>query len=617
MKHIALISTPWPLFNRPSIQLGALKAFIARRLPKNKTDTLHFYLNIAAAIGYRRYQSIAETTWLAESPYAALLFPQRRAIIERFWQQRYRRSFQVDSVVFPGLCRQLERLTSHLTHQIDWSRYLLAGFSICFGQLTSTLYFIRQIKKHVPSLRIVLGGSACAGDLGISLIRTFPEIDFVIQGEGELPLISLIQTLMDEPQPTQNLCIPGLLTRQTPSGNGLGGQLASLDDLPVPEYDDYFETLKALAPEKRFFPKIPLEMSRGCWWNRSIRENDGKGCAFCNLNLQWSGYRMKSHDRVIAELEGLTDRYEILSVSFMDNLLPPHGLETLFDRIRSLDKDFNLFAEVRANTPFAVLHAMATAGMHELQVGIESLSSSLLKKMNKGTRVIDNLEIMKNCEMSYFPSLTANLILNFPSSDEYDVSETLTNLKFALPFRPIKGIPFWLGYMSPVWCQPEAYGIKGLRKHPFFGRLFPQDLLRKLEFVIQGYWGGIRRQNRLWQPVRSKIEEWNRRYLDLHRSPAAGPILSYQDGGKFMIIKERCLGKDALTHRLRESSRRIYLFCTTQKTMPQILSKFPGLGEEKVRPFLNMMVAKRLMFTEQDRFLSLAVPAHERFVRTD
>ena len=41
---------------------------------------------------------------------------------------------------------------------------------------------------------------------------------------------------------------------------------------------------------------------------------------------------------------------------------------------------------------------MRSAGMTEVQVGIESLSSKLLKKMSKGTTAIQNLEIMKNCE---------------------------------------------------------------------------------------------------------------------------------------------------------------------------------------------------------------------------
>jgi hypothetical protein len=38
------------------------------------------------------------------------------------------------------------------------------------------------------------------------------------------------------------------------------------------------------------------------------------------------------------------------------------------------------------------------------------------------------------------------------------------------------------------------------------------------------------------------------------------------------------------------------------------LRRYPGFGEEKVLPFLAMMVDKKLMFREGQRYLSLAVP---------
>jgi radical SAM superfamily enzyme YgiQ (UPF0313 family) len=259
-----------------------------------------------------------------------------------------------------------------------------------------------------------------------------------------------------------------------------------------------------------------------------------------------------------------------------------------------------------------VLAAMGKAGMREVQVGIESLSTDLLRKINKGTTAIDNLEIMKNCETPGLPNLTGNLILAFPSSDEQDVSETLSNLDFALPFRPLKGIPFWLGYGSAVWQRPASYGIKRVHNHPFYKHLFPPEIIRGLRLIIQGYQGGVMYQNRLWRPVREKIEAWHKSYSELHKDPGCEPILSFQDGRDFMIIRERRAGNYDMTHKLKETSRRIYLFCQTQRSLKQILSKFPAFGEEKVRPFLNMMVDKRLMFSEADRYVSLAVPTAPR-----
>jgi hypothetical protein len=63
-----------------------------------------------------------------------------------------------------------------------------------------------------------------------------------------------------------------------------------------------------------------------------------------------------------------------------------------------------------------------------------------------------------------------------------------------------------------------------------------------------------------------------------------------------------------MTHRLRGSSRQIYLFCEKNRSLSEIAERFPGFGQEKILPFLHLMVDKKLMFREGDRVLSLAVP---------
>ena len=608
--RIALVSTPWPLFNRPSIQLGSLKAFVQHTLPELKVDAHHLYLSIADSLGYDLYGQVSERTWLSESLYAALLYPDREGIIGRFWQRQSSGVPSCQGSDFKDILNKLEGVSTHLLSEIDWQDYDLVGLSVCYGQLTSSLYFIHQIKKRAPSLKVVLGGSACSGALGRSLLDLFSEIDFVISGEGELPLFHLIKWLSSSSAQPRPEPIPGLLERDTETESRSEGfsQLPGLDQLPIPDYEDYFALLKSLEPHKVFIPKLPVEISRGCWWGKNISGQTHKACAFCNLNLQWQGYRAKSHQKIVAELDALTEKYQTLSVSFMDNLMPHRDLTGLFEKVAGLGKDLRLFAEIRATASLDELSAMAHSGMYEVQVGVEALSSRLLRKIRKGTSAIQNLEIMKNCESPSLPTLNSNLILEFPGSDQLDVDETLANMEFALPFRPLKGIPFWLGYGSPVWHDPKAYGIKRTHNHPFYAKLFPPEVLQGLILLLQGYHGGLMHQKRLWRPVKQRLDKWKTTYAQLHQSPGSEPILSYQDGGDFLIIRERRYGADDMTHRLKGTSRKIYLFCEKNRPMSQILADFPGFGEEKVLPFLSMMVDKRLMFREGERYLSLAVP---------
>jgi len=607
--RIALLSTPWPLFNRPSIQLGALKAFVQREFPQGNVDAHPLYLDVAESLGYDLYRPISERNWLSESCFAALLHPDRIPLIERFWKRHSKDlSLRRD---FREICSDLQDAATRILASSSWSSYQLVGLSICYGQLTSSLYFIQKIKEAAPETKIVVGGSACAGDMGASLLKAFPAIDFVVSGEGEKPLLHLARQLFRPRLPGEPESLPapfpGLLTRLSGPGSGFS-QVTDLDDLPVPDFSDYFDRLAAMVPEKRFLPRLPLEMSRGCWWRKTSVKATRRGCAFCNLNVQWNGYRTKSPEKISAEIRSLVETYRVLSLAFMDNLLPPNNLRDLFQPIKALGKDFRFFGEIRAAVARRDLLAMADAGMVEVQVGIEALSSRLLEKLNKGTTAIQNLEVMRSCEASDLPRLASNLITHFPGSDGVDVKETLANLPYACFFRPLKAVRFWLGYGSPVWLDPRAYGIRRTGNHLHYAKLFPPEILGRLTLMIQGYQGGVKEQERLWRPVKQALKDWERSYGALHRSPGCGPILSYQDGGDFLVIRERRTGTDDMTHRLQGTSRGIYLFCEENRGIKEILNRYPGFGEEKVIPFLTMMVDKKLMFREGERYLSLAVP---------
>jgi hypothetical protein len=250
---------------------------------------------------------------------------------------------------------------------------------------------------------------------------------------------------------------------------------------------------------------------------------------------------------------------------------------------------------------------MPAAGMRRVQVGIEALSTRLLRKLRKGTSAIQNLEIMKHCEALGIVNLS-NLILDFPASDEADVAETLHAMEFAAPFRPPKAVSFWLGLGSPAWRHAAALGRPRIGNHPNWARIFPSRIFRRLPFMIQASTGAAGRQRRLWQPVRERLRAWTKAFDHLHRGTPAGPILGCRDGGEFLLIRERRPGGDAATHRLEGASRRIYLFCGHHRSRRRILAAFGDLPEDRVTAFLRMMTDQKLMYSENDRFLSLAVP---------
>ncbi len=618
--RIALVSTPWPLYNRPSIQLGTLKAYLRSIYPDIQVTAHHVYLILAESIGYRLYHEISKRTWLAETVYAALLYPERFQQIEKLFNQESGRNSAFKTDGLKSITARVKKISDNFIDSLNWSDFLLAGFSVSLCQLASALYFIRHIKEKFPKLIIIIGGSTFSGLPTGNFFKLFPEVDAVINGEGELPFSQLIDCLIKLPSlsdvpPIKGLSLPGgAKSLDKPIDFQ---QMTSLGSLPPPDYEDYFNLLKSFDSQNIFLPTLPVETSRGCWWRRTgttgkaTAKMPGRaaGCAFCNLNLQWEGYRAKEPLQMVDEINHLTNRHQTLSVSMVDNVLPRNISTEVFAKLDRLKKDLRLFSEIRAATSWAELKVMAKAGMQEVQIGIEALSTPLLKRLHKGTTTIQNLEIMKNCEALGIENIS-NLILYFPGSNEQDVAETLRTLEFVLPFRPLKTVTFWLGLDSPVWQDPESYGIKAVFNHPHWSRLFPHEIFQSLEFMIQAYRGDRGYQKKIWQPVKKKMAIWHKIYTELHKGPVHPPFLSLRDGGDFLIIRQGRLNAELLNHRLTGTSRLIYLFCGHHRSLKKIRDRFPTFSEDKIVAFLELMVAKKLMFEESDQYLSLAVPVN-------
>ena len=605
---------PWPLANRPSIQLGTLKSFLKVKAVDVQIDCYHFYLEIANLLGLREYNLIAERTWVAESIYAYLLNPANRSeILDLVAREQRSKAFHFD---LETISSQIFRLHQQRLTNLDWASYELIGFSVSLSQLTSSLFIIKQIRELHPNCRIVVGGASCAGELGSSLLVHIPQIDFVVNGEGELPLLELINRLRTGDLESHNSS--GLFWRDG-QGRIRGGELNQLSDLseiPPPDYQDYFQEMSQQPRLSNLVPNLPVETSRGCWWHRTKAGTVDRACKFCNLNLQWQGYRSKEPLQVAREMEELAAKHTSLKFFFVDNILDTAKLEDLFGCIRALGRSFEIFTELRATVTREQLIGMRQAGVTQVQIGVEALSTRLLRKINKGTTLIQNIEAMKHCEELGIQHLS-NIMLGFPGSDAEDVAETLNNLKFVAPYQPLRKVRFSLGQNSPVALHPQQHGIRRIANHQYYQRLLPDSLGTTLCLMIKTYIGDRTKQTRLWRPVAQEIGLWQKQYESLRRQHSPAPLLSYRDGGDFLLIRRRHSGTEMETFKLRKSSAAVYRLCETRRSIGEIRSQFPRFSLDQLQQFISDMVAKRLMFQEGKQVLSLAVNEEPQRVLCD
>ena len=591
--HVALVSMPWPLFNRPSVQLGSLKAYLEKQDESIRVTTFHPYLETALLIGTETYHWISQNVWVCEALYSSILFPEQRDECCRIVDQAQGKAKRNNRFDFNRIRQILKDQLECWVESIDWSQYRLAGFSVCLNQLLASLTAARFVKQKFPELPVLFGGSSCFSDFAEPLFRHFP-VDFMISGEGEQPLLDLCRYLAGKStEPGANIFSNLHPTSENQQKNR---QVANLPHLPIPDYDDYFREKEKLFNNSPFIPVLPVEFSRGCWWGK---------CNFCNLNLQWYGYRSKSPERMVDEVISLSEKYGCLDLSFTDNVLPIKESDVFFSRMADLGRDIRFFGEIRANQRDKFMSMARQGGLTSVQAGIEAFSDSLLKKMAKGTTVIDNLAVMKSALANRI-ELDGNLIIEFPGSSQEEVEETLDNLAFALPFRPLTTASFFLGHGSPVDLQPQHFGILVKLQHPLNKKLFPANILKDLVLLIKEYRGDRTVQRRRWAPVARKVKKWQ----DFHRHGKnlfENPRLSYRDGGDFIVIRQERPGQRVLHHRLRGLSRKIYLACEQICEVENMRALFPAINEAALDNFLNDLVQKKIMFCQDNKCLALAV----------
>ncbi len=588
--RVLLVSAPWAPANRPSVQVAALSGFLQKH-GGIEVQSRHGYLDIASRIGSDRYGVIARSGWAGEAVFSALLFPTQRDRAARVFRAEFKKHGGSSVVDFEELVDVVRRSCDTLVDESARSHPRLVGFSVCFNQLLASLYLADRFKAQTDAL-VVFGGTSCAGQVGRSLIERFSQIDYLIDGEGERPLLELCRCLQQplRPLPAQ------VRTRHDHCTGPPTASIERLDELPFPDYRPYLAEVRRHFNSIPFTPVLPIEFSRGCTWRR---------CAFCNLNLQWRGYRSKSAKRMAAEVQALSAACESLLFSFTDNVLPQRAAKRFFQQMAQTGHDHDFFGELRAGTPPDQLALYRRGGLRTVQVGIEALSNSLLARMGKGTTVIDNLAMMKHC-LAAGIRLTGNLITEFPETSEEEITETLNVLDYVWPYAPLEAASFFLGFDSKIQQRPREYGIAAIVAHHKNRLLFPAHLLGTM--LVMGYWGDRRLQRRRWRPVREQLHAW----MDFqrHRHLADRPALSYRDGGRFLIIQQDRPGVAPRLHRLRGTAAALYRWCEQPQTFAALDAAFPGLDPLKRQAFINELSDKRLLFHQEDRVLALAIRFH-------
>ncbi len=305
---------------------------------------------------------------------------------------------------------------------------------------------------------IVFGGANFDGEMGKEYLRALSFIDYVVTGEGD----QVFPALVDRVSRGESIAgLPGVLSR---SGGGVvesgpAALIHDLNSLPDPNYDEYFETLFRLGRERVLGDSPPLllfETARGCWWGEK------QHCTFCGLNGNGMKFRSKTPEETRGQLRRLTQRYKIVNLEAVDNIMDHNYLDKLCLSLIEERSDYQIFYEVKSNLKQAQLRTMAQAGITSIQPGIESLSSHVLALMRKGVTMLQNVRLLK---WAYYYGMRVgwNILTGFPGEvpDDYDRQLLILPLLRHLP-PPSGSGRIWLERFSPYFFD-DAFPTRNVR----------------------------------------------------------------------------------------------------------------------------------------------------------
>ncbi len=567
----------------PNPALGYLKGF----LRAHDIDVKNVYWNVVLSREISNFNNV-----LKSLPQAVLSID---AITAYTWKQLMGITVETPlDALFSSLFTkdELDEFVNTIKDKIDWyikrenlHETALAGFTMKTYQWLMNWYVITRLKKMNPDIRIV-GGGIANKEQGRAFMRMVPLIDFVIWGEGEYPLLHLVNAVEGNIQD-----VPQLLYRKgTICSTTSTAACPPLDEYPFADHTDYFDA------KTRTQVLIPVWGSRSCPWNR---------CKFCKLNEEYQ-YRARSPENIVKEIEYQSKKHGVDSFIFVDTELPGNKkrfkklLQLLVEASSARKEPYHFFAEV---SPVFIndetAHLMQVASFTSIQVGFEAMTDSLLKKMEKRHKFVHNIQALKYGDQYGLHIDGLNIIRGIPSETKDDILESCHNVKFlrfllnTCTLRP-GSLELYKG--SPFYEEMTEKERENWRYHRFWEEISSLDCISKEDrFEFFGFYR--EKPHHVWdtfETVLTSFQQQNRSYT----------WIEYEDGS---FIEEK--GLNVYKYVLDRDETDVLLFCDSIKEFSEVLKQFSHIKEDDLRALLKTLKEHGLVYCDENMHEIISVVA--------
>ena len=248
-------------------------------------------------------------------------------------------------------------------HDID-----VLGFACYIWNIEMTLHVVDMVKAVRPDIKIVLGGPEVSFTAD-ELLERCPNIDYIVQGEGEEAFHALV-TALQLGNDGLNPVIPGVRGRRNGSilGSAEAVEVRDLSTIPFPYTEEDMDDLEHKI--------IYYESSRGCPFS----------CQYC-LSGNKNTVRFFPQERTLQELQWFID-HGVKQVKFVDrtfNCAPKHHRPLMeFMRDTETDMNYHLEMEPELMTDWETNILCETPpGRIQIEVGVQSTHKKTLDAINR------------------------------------------------------------------------------------------------------------------------------------------------------------------------------------------------------------------------------------------
>ncbi|MFC1983973.1 B12-binding domain-containing radical SAM protein [Chloroflexota bacterium] len=265
---------------------------------------------------------------------------------------------------------------SHLINYLTNNHFDVVGLGIIAGYYQyQRLLKISQAINCVPNRPLyILGGHGPSSAPEYFLKKT--NADAIVIGEGDITMVNLLNALENKKglSPVNGIAYldGGRLVVTKPQE-----LIKDLDSIPFPAWDlfpiDYYALIRQphIKNNERAFPVL-----------------SGRGCPFrCNFCYRMDkGYRARTPESIIGEIQILKKDYGIPYINFADELLMVSAKRIVMLSEAFIKADLNIKWSCNGRLNLAkpeVLKIMKKAGCVFINYGIESMDDNMLKVMNK------------------------------------------------------------------------------------------------------------------------------------------------------------------------------------------------------------------------------------------